>query len=883
MKLFLAFVLLVLPVSGQRRLAAAVPTPAHVLGYELGDRFTSHAGIEKYIMAVRDAAPNRVRVLPYGTTYEGRTLYLVVISSPDNINNLETIRKDIHTLADPRSASARDVDAIIASSPAIAWLSYGVHGNEASSPEAALNVIHQLASRTDEEVESLLKNLVIVIDPLLNPDGHERYVNYQITRSGVKPVDDRYAAEHNEDWPSGRTNHYFFDLNRDWAWLTQQESRARVKVYRDWMPQVHVDYHEMGYNSSYFFFPAFQPINTNLPASTMAWGKIYGQANAAAFDAKGWSYWSGERFDLFYPGYGDSWPSLNGAIGMTYEQAGQMGVRVKRSDETTLTLKDRLEHHSATSFATLKATAAHREARLRDFTSFFTQSMDEGRTGPVKAYLIDPGKDPARAATLVSVLQQQGVEVRQATQSFSLDGLKTYFSTSTISRKFPAGSYVIPLYQPLKRLIVALMEQEPKLSDTVFYDISSWALPLAYGVDAYWTGAALSVSTQPITEVSLPPGRIEGDKASYAYLLDASSNDAMKALAYLLQHDVKVNVAMKEFSAAGHRYDRGAIIIPVAGNDGEIHKIVQSAAESFHLTFAATNSGFTESGINLGSDRAVRLKKPKIIVATGPSVGTSAYGAIWSMFDQHYGIDFVPMKLAQIRSADLHDYTTMILPDDNGSGSGYRSQLDSNTVQKIKTWIAGGGTLIAIEGGAAFASNSKIAGVKVKEKSDKKDEKKDEKKDDKKDGKKKEEVLSDEEMEKRMTVEEKERKSRLEEIPGTIMRVRLDTSHPLGFGYDNDINVFKSNQTMFELSEKGYNVGIYTKSPRRSGYMSKKNEQLLEETPFLVHEQVGAGNVILFADDPNFRLFWNGLNRIFLNSVLVMPSVRNVRLTSDHQ
>ena len=880
MKNLLLLFVFVLSVNAQPTFNPKIASPKQVIGYELGEEFTSHLKIEKYIHALRDLAADRVRVFPYGESYEGRNLYLVVISSVENLNRLDDIKSNIQKLSDPRTMNGEQAENIIKSSPAIAWLSYNVHGNEASSSEAALDVMYQLAARTDDEIKFLLDKLIIVIDPLLNPDGHERYVNFQTTRAGIKPIEDRAAAEHSEDWPSGRSNHYFFDLNRDWAWLTQKETQARIKVYQEWKPQVHVDFHEMGYNSSYFFFPSFKPINKNLPKSTIEWGEIYGKANANAFDEKGWSYWSGEVFDLFYPGFGDSWPSLNGAIGMTYEQGGQVGLRVKRNDETILTLKDRLEHHAVTSIATLKATAENREKQLRDFYQFFKEAINEGRNGPIKAFIVDPSKDPARSAKMVMLLQQEGVEISQAQNEFTLGGLSTYFLKKDISKQFPAGSYIISLDQPSKRLIMALMEQEPAITDTFFYDISTWALPIAYGVETYWTGKPVSVSASEIHNIEMPPGLVIGGRASYAYLFKWNSNDAIKGLVWLLQHDYKTHVAMKDFTSHKEKFGRGTIIVPVSGNPKEIHEQIQELTLKFHLTIYAAQSGYTEQGINLGSDRAVRLKKPKIIVATNNPVASESFGAIWSMFDNQYGIDFVPMKLDRLRSIDLHDYTAIVFPDDWGNGYGYKSQLDSNTVQKIKTWISAGGTFIGIEGGAAFASASigKIASVKIKEKKKVEDEKK---KEDKKDDSKKEEKLSEEELEKRMTVEEKERKQRMEYIPGTMLRVKLDGSHPMGFGYDSIIAVLKTTNTIYELSSNGYNVGIYTKSPRLSGYLSKENEKRLEETPFLVHEQLGAGNIILFADDPNFRLFWENLNKVFLNSVLLMPSIRDVTMTAD--
>lgn len=864
------------PLLAQQTFDPAVPTPASVLGYELGDRFSSHGAIERYIRAVELSSPRKVLVIPYGETYERRKLYLVAVSAPENLARLPEIRSDIRRLTDPGATSELDARALAKSTPAIAWLGYGVHGNEASGSEAALKVLYQLAARTDTEAARMLKNLVVIIDPLQNPDGHERYVNYQTTRAGSRPVEDRNAAEHGDDWPYSRTNHYYFDLNRDWAWQTQSETRARIREYRQWNPQVFADFHEMGYNSSYFFFPGAKPFNKNLPKSTIEWERIYGAANAAAFDAKGWSYWSGEEFDLFYPGFGDSWPSLNGAIGMTYEQAGGVGLRAKRSDETVLTLKERIEHHFTTSIATLKATCDNREKRLLDFYGFFKEPLEYGPAGPVRTYIVDPSRDPSRSGRMIDLLLAQGVRVYRSSGAFALDGLHTYMVKAASSKKFPAGSYIIPMDQPEKRLIATLLDPAPVYTDTFFYDISTWSLPLAYGAETYWTAAAVSVPMAVIDSVAPPVTSVTAGRASYAYLLRWETNDAASALAWLLENDYKAHVAMKEFSLGGEKYPRGTIIIPVSSNKSDIHDRVKELSERFHVSFTGAQSGFTESGINLGSDRAVRLRKPRIIVATNTPVSSESYGAIWALFDREYGIDFVPVRLSQISAIDLHDYTAIVFPDDYGGGQGYRSQLDSAATAKIKTWISAGGTFIGIEGGAVFAAAAKLSSVKIKEK--KKDEGQEAKKDT---SGKKEAKLSEEELEKRMTVAEKERKQRLESIPGTLLRVKLDPSHPLGFGCDTAIAVLKTSGTMFELSSTGYNVGMYPKSPRISGYISPENEKRLEETPFLVHEKLGGGNVILFADDPNFRLLFQGLNKLFLNSVLLMPSIRDVRMTSE--
>ena len=545
---FLFIIFAALPSASLSQAQPPIPSPGEILGYKPGERYSSHDAIERYINALRTAAPDRCAITPYGESYEHRSLSLVVITSPENLKSIESIRANIHKLTDPRSITGSEADRIIENTPAVVWLSYGVHGNEASASEAALDVMYRLLSAHDSATSSLLHDVVVVIDPLLNPDGHERYVNFEVTHSGLTPVTDRAAAEHNEDWPSGRTNHYLFDLNRDWAWLTQQESRARVKIYREWMPQVHVDFHEMSYTSSYFFFPSFKPVNKNFPASTIAWGKIFGKANAEAFDKNGWNYWSGESFDLYYPGYGDSWPSFHGAIGMTYEQAGQTGVRVRKPDDTFLTLKERIEHHAAASFSTLHTAAEHRQELLRDFYRFFLDAIKEGASGTVREFIVDPSPDPSRTAKMITLLLDQGIEVRRSTEAFTASSLRSYFSGGTSSREFPAGSYIIPMNQPARNLAMALLEPEPVLSDTFFYDISTWCLPLAYGVETFWSGKEIGTASNAITSADPPTGGLAGTPASYAYLMQWNSNDAIGLLADLLRRGLIVKVAMKPFT-----------------------------------------------------------------------------------------------------------------------------------------------------------------------------------------------------------------------------------------------------------------------------------------------------------------------------------------------
>ncbi|HEU0052948.1 MAG TPA: M14 metallopeptidase family protein, partial [Longimicrobium sp.] len=404
----LALALITAPAAAQQ----APPSPAQVLGYELGDEFTPYAGVQQYAKAL-DAASDRVEYRAYGRTYEGRELFQLVIARPENLARLDAILSANAELAHGASeARARE---IAASNPAVVYFSYGVHGNESSSSEAAMWTAWDLA-REAPEVRGVLDNLVVIIDPVTNPDGRDRYVQWYRSVRGERPNPSPQAREHREPWPGGRFNHYMFDLNRDWSWATQVETKSRLATWWRWNPQVHVDFHEMGYNSTYFFFPATAPINPIYPPYILDWAKRFGQSNAAAFDQQGWGYYTAEAFDLFYPGYGDSWPSLTGAIGMTYEQAGHgaAGQAVEQSDGDTLTLRDRAMHHRTSGEATLRTSAAGKARLLEDYAS-------AARTAGVGEddFLLVPGEDPSRVEQLVAHLRGQGIEVERAGSGFS--------------------------------------------------------------------------------------------------------------------------------------------------------------------------------------------------------------------------------------------------------------------------------------------------------------------------------------------------------------------------------------------------------------------------------------------------------------------------------
>ncbi|MGK2961749.1 MAG: M14 family zinc carboxypeptidase, partial [Gemmatimonadaceae bacterium] len=460
----------------------AVPSPAAYLGYEPGERFTPHARIAAYFEQLASTS-ELVTLREIGETYEHRPLLLATITAPRHHANLERIRGNVARLA----SGEGDAASLAANTPAVVWLAFGVHGNESSSAEAAMLVAHALA--TDPQYASLLDDVVVVIDPVLNPDGRDRYVEWYRRTRGSKANPDPLSFEHMEPWPGGRYNHYMVDMNRDWSWLTQRETQARVAAYGEWNPQVFVDFHEMGHESTYFFPPSANPLNANLPGEIESWLERFGRANATAFSARGWPFFVGERFDLFYPGYGDSWPSLRGAVGMTYEMAGggRAGSVVERRDGTALTLRDRIERHFTAAMVTVRTAAEHREGLLRYTHQTAQSQIRNGRN----TFLLAPGTPGVER--LVSLLMGQGIRVEMLSSAATLRATSLN-RDETQSRTFPRGTAVVTTRQPLGRLATTLLERTPVFSGGFleqqrvkadeddsddFYDLTTWSLPIA--------------------------------------------------------------------------------------------------------------------------------------------------------------------------------------------------------------------------------------------------------------------------------------------------------------------------------------------------------------------------------------------------------------------
>lgn len=579
---------------------ASIPQPSAVLGYQIGERFTNYASLNSYFEKLVSTS-NRIQRIMYGETYEHRILQAFVIGTPQNLARLDDIKQANKRLTDPRILAKGESDKIIATLPVIVYLSYGVHGNEASSPEASMIAAYQLCAGSDSRTQAILDNALVIIDPNVNPDGHERYVQWANSVAGAKPNLNPFSLEHSEQWPGGRTNHFFFDLNRDMSWQTQKETKARVKFYRDWMPHVHVDYHEMEYTSTYFFYPAAVPLHETLPPEVMKWGKIFGKGNAEAFDKLGIPYYVGEQFDMFYPGYGDSWPTFNGSIGMTYEQAGgsRGALAVRKPNGQVLTLLDRARDHFITSIATIETSIRNKKERLQDFAKFWTTALN--LSTPVKGYLISQAEDPSRAYQVIETLLRQGIEVFQLSEQTTLQ-VQRYFSTKSVREDLPKGTYFVPLDQPQSRLAEALLEPISVARDTFFYDVSAWSLPVASGLKAWVSLSPLPSSAVKINEPTKPSGGIIGDKPAFAYLVPWDRNSAVRLTWQLLEKGYSLEVARRPFETGGRYYGAGTIVALVGANGDTLSRDIGKLADQFGVDVYATPTGYTDKGISLGSN-----------------------------------------------------------------------------------------------------------------------------------------------------------------------------------------------------------------------------------------------------------------------------------------
>ncbi|HMI77223.1 MAG TPA: M14 family metallopeptidase [Ferruginibacter sp.] len=811
-------------------LSAQIKSPNDFLGYQPGSRFTPHYKIVNYFNQAAASMSSMMKLEKYGETNEGRELLLAFVSSPDNISRLEEIRKNNLRLTGLLKDRPGEINA-----PAIIWLSYNVHGDEASSSEAAMKTLYELLNPANGQTKEWLKNTVIIIDPCINPDGRDRYVNWVNGVLGKNPNANPNSREHTEPWPYGRSNHYNFDLNRDWAWQTQVETQQRMKKYNEWMPQVHCDYHEMGPEDNYYFAPAAEPLHELITPWQREFQITIGTNHAKYFDANGWLYFTKEYYDLFYPSYGDTYPTLNGAIGITYEQAGggAGGLAYLKSDGDTLTLKDRIDHHFTTGMSTIEMSSKNAGRMIIEFKKYFDEAGSKG-IGEYKTYIVT-SNDNNKLDGLKLLLTNNKIQFGD----YSRTGVRgyNYFSGKEELVSTEKYSVAISVVQPKSALIQVLFEPSSKLSDSATYDITAWSLPYAYGLKSYAVKENIAVTNASAANTNVIPA------SSYGYLVKYNSFNDAKLLASLLQQGVRVRFAEQQFSFRNKNYAKGSLIILRSGNEN-VFASVPMMLMQYHAEADVVESGMMQTGFDFGSGKIRYIKKPNVAMLTGTNVSFAGAGVVWHLFDQQLNYPITLINADDIAGVNWKNIDVLIMP-----GGFYKFLADKDGVNDLKTWVKQGGKVIAIENAAAQMAGGDW-GFKLK-KSD-------------------EDSGTKNPYASLRKYENRERDGIVNNIPGAIYKLEMDNSHPLAFGYPDIYFALKLNDNLYEFMKDGWNVGVLKKNNQVAGFVGTKVKEKIKDGTAIGVLSMGSGSVIFFGDDPVFRSFWENGKLLLANAVFLV-------------
>jgi len=807
--------------------------PSLVLGHSLGDKFTRHHAVVDYVEHMAATVPHW-QLTEYGQTSEGRPLLGLVMSSEANMANLDQLRAD----------NARRVNEGVDSGDRVVWvyLSYNVHGNEAVCTEAAMATMEAMATTHAH----LLDRTVVVMDPCVNPDGRDRYVHFQDRSTAPRPNANPAAWEHDEPWPGGRPNHYLFDMNRDLAWQTQRETKARTAFYREWMPQIHVDFHEQGVNNPYYFAPAAEPYHKIItPWQRECQGHI-GANNAKYFDQRGALYFTREVFDLLYPSYGDTWPMFQGAVGMTYEQggSGRAGRAVETAVGDTLTLAYRIQNHTESGLSTVEAAGMHADRMLKEFSAFHRRNLEEP-WGDYSGYVVPASNDPAKLAWLTQLLDANGIAYGQARAASKASGLD-YDDMRVKKVNVAAGDLVIDARQAQSGLLQVFMDPNPELSDSLTYDITTWALPYAYGLEAY--ALTTAVPSTADWAPSAMPADLGGDGPAYAYVVDYRTDLGTPVLAGLLNDGATVRVAKRPIVADGATYPRGSLVVTRRNNEalwaGMGARLAELTSGMPGVNVGRLESGMVESGPDLGADDVAHIAAPRVAVVMGDEVSSLSFGEVWHTFEEVWGYPMTAVRGMQW--LDWDSYDVVVLP------RGWYD-VDDDLKGQIASWVREGGRLVAIGSSCNLGLDS--WGLTRYEDDEDKSERSDERDAHAKADRYAPYALS-------------ERNGIRSDIPGAVYRVGLDATHPLAYGYGDGYWSIKTSGSRYAHLEGGHNVGILDASPEPiSGFAgSRANAQLRESLSFGVHD-MGRGHVIYLADNVLFRAFWKDGHKFFANAV----------------
>ncbi|MDP2687735.1 MAG: M14 family metallopeptidase [Aequorivita sp.] len=816
MKLHFTFLFLVFPLF----IFAQLKSPAEFLGYEIGTEFSRHADVVSYFEQL-EANSKMVKYFDYGKTNERRRLTYAVISSEENLANLEQIRtdnlKNIGLL--PGSATPNKT---------IVWLSYNVHGNEASSSEAAMNTVYKLIT----EHADWLKNVVIIMDPNVNPDGRDRYVNWynQLKASPYNSSPD--ATEHSEPWPGGRPNHYLFDLNRDWMWASQVETQQRLKIYNQWMPQIHVDFHEQFINNPYYFAPGAEPYHEIITDWQREFQDIIGKNNAKYFDEKGWLFFTRESFDLLYPSYGDTYPLYMGAIGMTYEQAGhgRAGLGIINAEDIELTLVDRVAHHTTTGLSTIEVASQQAVSLNSEFKKFFKNDNLKYKSFVLKG-------NPDNLKSLTDMLDRHEIKYGYATGG-SASGFN--YNNTKKGAMDAKGALIVSTNQPKGKMVQVLFEPNAALSTPLTYDITAWSLPYAFGLETVASTTLIpATGTAPNNSIANNPSPMAA-----GYISKWNSLQDAEFLSALLQANIKVRFSEKELGFGGNSFGRGSLIITRSDNktNADFDKKVVEIANKMGRQLYASPTSYADSLTDFGSQYVRLIKKKRVAILQGEGTSSLSYGALWHFFEAQLKYPITSINTDDIGNIQWSDYDVLVLPDGN-----YKSILDEDTFKVLETWIGEGGRVIAIANAVKIFEGKE--GFDLKNNVDEKAEK------------------ENDTLGNMIPYAQRELEGTKDFITGSIYKIALDNTHPLAFGYGDTYYSLKLGSDSYKFLNDGYNVGYIQEPESVSGFSGETAKAALKNSIVFAEAKKGSGSVIYMVDDVSFRSFWQNGKLFLANAV----------------
>jgi hypothetical protein len=836
--IFNCVVLLQILSPGAAESQQALQSPDQFLGYDLGDQFTPHHRIISYMRHVAEQS-ERVILHQYGTTYERRELVYLIVTTPENLSNIEEIRMNNLRMTRLEDGEPSELQ------KAIIWLSYNVHGNEASGSEAAMKTLYELADPSNVQTERWLENSVVIIDPMLNPDGRDRYVNWynQMEGSEFNPLID--AREHHEPWPGGRSNHYYFDLNRDWAWQTQTETQQRIKIYRDWIPHVHVDFHEQWYYSPYYFAPAAEPFHNAITEWQSEFQTIIGMNHMKYFDEEGWLYFTREVFDLFYPSYGDTWPTFNGAIGMTYEQAGHSlaGRGIITPEGDTLTLKDRMTRHHIAGMSTVELTSQQVRRVISEFRSHFHRAVNNP-DGQYKTFVIKADNHLDKIYALLKSLDDDNIRYGRSGSSRNIDGYN-YQTGRTERLRVEENDILISAFQPQSQLVRVLFEPNPELSDSLTYDITAWESHYRFGLEGY----ALTARMEPGENIAPDDyhryNEIGNTEEPYAYIIPWKSMEDARFLAEILDEGVQVRFSRVPFTIDNRKYDKGTLIITRTGNTiPDFDDIVTTTAQKYARQVHRAETGFVTAGSDFGSANIRIIEVPRIAVLTGEETSSTSTGEVWHFFDQQLQYPATLINARRFSDTELNRFNVLVLPE-----GGYNDILHESAINRIQTWVQNGGRLIAI--GSANRELADKSSFNLSMKSAENPEQDDP-----------ESLLN--------SFADRDREAVQRTNRGSVYRITLDPTHPLAFGYGEEYFSLKLDTNTFSYMDDGWNVGVAKPDAHFSGFVGHEAKSSLEHTLTFGVQQMGSGAVVYLIDNPLFRGFWENGKLLFVNAVFLV-------------